>query len=326
MIFAPGGGKDILGVSVALALTQPDSTQETSVGIYDRPYYSGNESAGGLAAFKSQSMVVKIIVVNAIIFFIDVFTPETRMHGHWLSDMLAVRADDLYMPLNWWKFLTAGFAHSPLDGARGPWHIAWNMYSLWLFGREVENKYGSREFLRFYLACIVIASVAWAVVQEMAQPDSQTQMYGASGAVAGVLVLFALNFPHRKFLLLFVPFAVPAWALAMLCIGGDAWGAAGMREGNIAFSAHLAGAATALGYYFSGIRLDRWFNFGSAQARIAKRKNLKVFSPPSDSTDSLDRQADKILAKLNESGVESLTAKERKILDAYSRRMKQKHR
>jgi membrane associated rhomboid family serine protease len=326
MIFAAGVCEDILGVSVAPGQLATYSTHETSVGIYDRPYYGGNESTGGLAAFKSQPMVVKIIIVNAIIFFIDVFTPATPTHGHWLSDMMAVRPDDLFVPLHWWKFLTAGFAHSPLDGARGPWHLAWNMYSLWLFGRDVEGKYGSREFLRFYLSFIVIASIAWAVVQRIVQPGSQTQMYGASGAVAGVLVLFALNFPQRKFLLLFVPFAVPAWALAVLFIGGDIWGAAGMREGNVAFSAHLAGAAAALCYYFSNLRLDQWLNFGSGRSpRITKRKNLKVFSP-SSTTEDLDRQADKILAKLNASGVESLSAKERKILDAYSRRMKQKHR
>ena len=306
-------------------LPGPDFSCEIFVGIQDRPYYSGEQQGGGLAAFHAQPMVMKLIIVNVVIFLIDVFTTQTPGGGHWLSNTLAVSASDLYSPLHWWKLLTAGFAHSPLDGERGPWHLAWNMYSLWLFGREVENKYGSREFLRFYLLFVVIASVVWAAVENAVKPGSQGFMYGASGAVAGVLLLFALNFPQRKFFMLFFPFPVPAWALAVFMIGADVMGASGVREGNIAFTAHLAGAAAAAGYFFSGIRLDSFLHFGGGKGpRMSKRRSLKVFSPGT-TTEDLDREADRILAKLNASGGESLTPKERKTLEAYSKRMKQKH-
>lgn len=293
------------------------------MGIYDRSYYQGEQSPGGLAAFQSQPVVIKIIIINVVIFIVDLFTQQTANGGHWLSDTMAVRADDLFVPWHWWKFITSGFAHSPLDGDRGPWHLAWNMYSLWLFGRDVERKYGSREFLRLYLLLAVIASVGWAAFQFSLYPGVESYMYGASGAVAGVLILFALNFPQRKFLMLFFPYPVPAWAIACLMIGADLMGASGLRGGGIAFTAHLAGAAAGGAYFLSNVRLEDWLKLNFTAASPGKRRTLKVFSPPA--TDDLDRQADEILAKLNKSGVDSLTAKERKILDAYSRRMKQKH-
>lgn len=287
------------------------------MGIYDRPYYE-TRKPGGLAALQSQSMVVKLILVNAAIWLINGFT----QNGQWLAQSMAVESQDLFVPLHWWKFLTAGFAHSP----DGPWHVFWNMYGLWLFGREVENKYGGPEFLRMYLGFVVVASVAWAAIHQLVAPGSQGYMLGASGAVMAVTILYVLNFPHRKFLLLFFPFPVPAWALGILYIGADLAGVTGVRGGNVAFTAHLAGAAAGALYYFSGFRFDQ-LSFGGQTSRRGGRRKLKIFSPPAaGGGDNLDQQADKVLAKLNQHGVDSLTAAERKTLDAYSRRMKQKHK
>ena len=282
------------------------------VGIYDRPYYEQQHRAGPMAAIQTQSMVVKLIIINAAVWLINGFTTD----GIWLADTMSVSAQDLFRPLNWWKFLTAGFAHSP----DGPWHVFWNMYGLWLFGRDVERKYGSREFLTMYLISVVVASAGWAVIHQLTAPNVAARMLGASGAVMAVTMLFILNFPQRKFLLLFFPFPVPAWALGLLYIGADVAGVGGLRSGNVAFTAHLIGAACGAAYYFL-VDLQKWslpkLNFGN-------RSKLKVFQPQ-NRPDNLDREADKVLDKLNEHGIDSLTPAERKTLDAYSRRMKQKH-
>ena len=73
---------------------------------------------------------------------------------------MAVHDDTLTRPWLWWQFLTAAFAHSPVVE-----HILFNMLALFVLGRDVEEAYGPKEFLRVYLALVVFASVVWNVVE-----------------------------------------------------------------------------------------------------------------------------------------------------------------
>ena len=152
-------------------------------------------------------------------------------------------------PWLWWQFLTAGFTHDPNTIG----HIFWNMFALFVFGRDMEARYGSREFLRIYLATLLFANVAWCIVTEFAARTDWATCYGASGAIAGVVVLYAFNFPHTTFLLFFI-FPVPAWLLGAGIVLYDMYGAmVGIRGSNVAYVAHVAGAAFAGVYY-----LQRW--------------------------------------------------------------------
>ena len=73
------------------------------------------------------------------------------MAARWLSDHMAVHVDTLTQPWLWWQYLTAGFAHSPLRFD----HILGNMLVLFFLGRDVEEAYGPKEFLRLYLVMVV---------------------------------------------------------------------------------------------------------------------------------------------------------------------------
>ena len=87
-------------------------------------------------------------------------------------------------------------------------------------------------------------------------------MIGASGAVAGVVVLYAANFPHRTLLLFFV-LPVPAWFAGVLLVVMDAYGMVRANpEDPVAYLVHLAGAAIAFTYYRAG------WNFGDLIRRI----------------------------------------------------------
>ncbi len=253
------------------------------MGIYDRGYYQ-DERERGWSPSSPRSMVTTLIIVNVAVFVLDVFSPATRdaagnIH-HWLSDVLALRSDLFSHPWNFWQLLTAGFTHSPLD--ERPLHIVFNMYALWLFGRDIENKYGSKEFLSLYLSLIVLSNLIWVIVQNFS--GQRGSIIGASGAVAGVVVLFAMNFPHRKFIMFPIPITLPAWGVGVLMVGFDLFGAlsAGTMPGEgskVAFVAHLAGAGLALLYARSGVHLSSYPPFALNFSLPKRRPRLKVHNP-----------------------------------------------
>jgi membrane associated rhomboid family serine protease len=298
------------------------------MGIYDRDYYQDDLPQRSRVFSGKRSMVMNIIVVNVIIAILDVFSPviegmNGRPVGHVLSDFLALHTSDLVEPWYLWRLLTAGFTHASFDMHLT--HILFNMYSLWLFGRDVEATYGPREFLRLYLVLIVGASAIWLVTTKLS--GIQSSMVGASGAIAGITVLFILLFPNRQFIQFPFFFPVPAWILGIILIGGDALGFFGMvsqRGTQIAFAAHLGGALLGFVYYRSGIKLESIFPAWRLPVFKSKPR-LRVVSDDSVA-DNLERRADEILAKMHEHGADSLTPEERRILNDFSRRMRQKLR
>ena len=145
-------------------------------------------------------------------------------------------------------------------------HIVFNMLVLFFLGRDVEEWYGTREFIRLYLVTLVFASVVWAVATRLVDPHQPSILLGASGAISGVVVLYALNFPKRILLFMFV-LPLPAWLVGALVIAYDIWGA--MHRGdNVAYTAHLGGAAFALAYFNLHWNFGRLFRIGR---RLAER-------------------------------------------------------
>lgn len=290
------------------------------MGLYDRQYYrEENEARGGVQG--PRTVVGTIILINVIVFVIDAFwTKGPAMHP--LQEWLSLPADLFSRPWEAWKLVSYGFLHAPMDdpSGRGIWHILMNMYGLWLFGRDVESTYGAKEFLRVYLTMVVVSGLAWVLVQG----GANARLLGASGAVSGTMVLYVLHFPHRKFLMIPIPFQIPAWGLCIFIIGMDVMGAVGYRDASVAYVAHLAGAASAFLYYRSGIRLTQFSPSFKFRSPFSSRPKLKVHDPKSRQA-KLERQADEILQKVHDHGADSITAAERKILDDYSRHMRQKH-
>jgi membrane associated rhomboid family serine protease len=124
----------------------------------------------------------------------------------------------------------------------GLWHLLGNMWFLWIFGDNIEDRMGSLKFVAFYL----ITGVVGAVSQCLLMPSSVIPMVGASGAVAGVLGGYVLLYPRARIvsLLFFFRVAVPAWVF----LGG--WFAAQLflvNHSGIAWMAHVGGFLAGLG-------------------------------------------------------------------------------
>ena len=153
-----------------------------------------------------------------------------------------------------WAFTPSEFAADPTGEAptllsamfmhAGLAHLGGNMLYLWIFGDNIQNRYGPGRFLLFYLACGLAATFA----QFAVNPASGIPNLGASGAIAGVLGAYILLYPNAnvRFLTTSGIVLVPAWmALGfwiVLQIGlGAATLANGGGEGGVAYAAHIGG-------------------------------------------------------------------------------------
>ncbi|NCF50100.1 rhomboid family intramembrane serine protease [Gammaproteobacteria bacterium] len=101
-----------------------------------------------------------------------------------------------------WQLLTYGFLHGDLT------HIFFNMFGLWMFGRELEHMMGSQRFLVYFLTCVVGAGIVQLIVAGMQGGIYPT--VGASGGVFGILLAYGLTFPNRMVMLIFPPIPMKA--------------------------------------------------------------------------------------------------------------------
>ena len=146
-----------------------------------------------------------------------------------------------------WRVVTYMFIHS----RAGFGHILFNMLSLWMFGVELERMWGTRYFLKFYFFCGVCAALTTLVLSfipvAIFAPLYQSLTIGASGAIFGVLLAYALYFPHRPILVMFV-FPVPAKYFVMIMGGMSLLASLSANAGGVAHTTHLGGLAA--GYLF----------------------------------------------------------------------------
>ena len=289
------------------------------MGIHDREYYQDGRTRPSIE-LRNYSMVTLLVMANAAVFVLDMFFES----GSLMTGM-AVQAVTVVEPWNWWRFLTAGFAHSPGSVQ----HLIFNMAGLWFLGRPVEERYGKQEFLLFYLVANVLGNIAWSGrmyfsgQSAIGMSDGAVIALGASGAVTAVVMLFIFLYPKQTLLLMMV-LPVPAWLVGVLLVVTNLLqvNMTGVAGANVAYDIHLVGAALAAVYYKLGWKFSRWMprQLGGAAKLVRRRPKLKLHVPEDD------READRLLDKVHREGESSLTARERKILESYSRRMRDKHR
>jgi membrane associated rhomboid family serine protease len=121
-------------------------------------------------------------------------------------------------------------------------HIFFNMFALWMFGKELENYWGPKRFLFFYLVCGVGAAAAHLGVQYLTGTGAPA--VGASGAVMGVLVAYAYLFPNTQLIIFPIPIPVKAKWAVLGYVAIDLFSGVSGRGDNVAHFAHLGGALT----------------------------------------------------------------------------------
>lgn len=313
------------------------------MGYQDREYYQEDRSAGGYKLGGDLSYTWRIVIINAGVFLANLFFFADSDNND-LQSWLAVHGDTIAKPYLWWQFLTYGFAHS-----RDIPHIFWNMFGLVIFGSAIEEIYGRREYIRFYLLSILCGGILWGarvylnyvglndwnfVISSEALRDAG--LIGASGGVTAVTLLFCLKNPFAIVNLMFV-LPVPAWVLGVIVIVGNMLQVTNAPETDrVAYDVHLWGAAFAIAYFYFQWNLTRALNFSwlnkasSSLGKLVKpRPKLRVFEGDEENDSvyrELEMEADRILMKISRDGEGSLSTQERQTLERYSRLMRQKHR
>ena len=291
------------------------------MGIHDREYYRDEGSSQGIQLRPPATLIGKLIAINVLVFFACWFFPS--IYGY-----IQLDPDVFEHPWKLLQLLSYGFVHAPVRELNemnesvaqsdGIFHILFNMFALFVFGRHLETRYGQRELLAFYLSAIVLGGLLW--VGYGLADDNVAPLVGASGGVYAIAILFCLNYP-RQILLLFGVIPMKAWMVGIMIVVVDQLMGV-LAEDNVAHSVHLAGAAFAWIYFQTGIKL-------ATLVPRRRRGTLKVHDPdqlpPSRSElreQKLVDQGDAILAKIQQHGEESLTRKERRVLERYSRHMR----
>jgi membrane associated rhomboid family serine protease len=184
-----------------------------------------------------------LVAANVVVFLVDSIVPLQRAFGLDPSDVVG--------GLQVWRMATYMFLHG------GIFHILFNMLALWMFGVELERMWGSRYFTRFYFVSGVGAALTTLLLSltpfSFADALYSSLTIGASGAVYGILLAYALYFPHRPIYVYFV-FPIPAKYFVMIMGAISLYSSVSAGGGGVAHSTHLGGLVAAYLYLKVGTR------------------------------------------------------------------------
>jgi len=295
----------------------------------------------GFGGFNVFPPVIKnLLIINAVIYFIQIIFGELMIGGtpgwYVLNKWFALNPFSEGYNFQIWQLITYQFMHGGFS------HILFNMFALWMFGMEIENMWGSKKFLYYYLLCGVAAGLLQLFVPPLLGTAAAVTI-GASGAVYGVLIAFGMLFPNRH---IYLYFLVPVRAkyligflivLEFLLI--DSAGS------NVAHLAHLGGALCGFLYIMCDKSSDAPFkqtlmgyknrssggsfknpfeNIGEKFRKRGESIEKAKYYEMKDKEDSEISQEDidRILDKISRSGYQNLSEKEKKILFEASKKMK----
>ena len=271
--------------------------------------------------FELTPWVIRLIAANAVVYLlrITVLTGSTLVDYFGFTPSVFIRQP--------WSAITYMFLHG------GFMHLFFNMLVLFFFGPAVESKMGSRNFLRYYVLCGLGGAALSFIFAFESVP-----IIGASAAVFGVALAFAVNWPDARVFIF--PFPIPIkvkWLVAFLVISTLIYARMGVQDG-IAHFAHLGGLLFGAAYllhergYFGRLAAPRkrtsrpkvFVHPGARRASRSEKETAAVAEhrqePPR--TNEMYDEIDRVLDKISDKGIDSLSPAERKVLDDASKRMR----
>lgn len=293
----------------------------------------------GFGGFSFFPPVIKtLLIINGAVFFLQIITQNIVVGNTLLSNYLTryfglIPFNHPVLSFMPWQLITYQFLHGDFM------HIFFNMLMLWMFGMEIENNLGSRKFLVFYL----LAGIGGGLLQ-LFLGSGGGPIIGASGAVYGIMVAFAMFFPDRMiYVYLLIPVKAKYLIVGMMVIEF-------LSVGNGDFTAHLAHLGGAIvGFLFIyydrqyNFNVDKIFNlfqsnksysqsnsdtfkkrssgFGFGKKDVEEADFYEINAKEKKEADKVDQEIiDDILDKISRSGYQNLTEREKKILFEASKK------
>jgi membrane associated rhomboid family serine protease len=221
-----------------------------------------------------------LVIANVVMFVIALIAPAITLR-------LGLRPESVVEQLQIWQPFTYMFLHA------GIFHILFNMLALWMFGVELERMWGSRFFTKYYFVCGVGAALT-TMLLAFTPLSSFAQLYtsltiGASGAVYGILLAYALYFPNRP-IYMYMVFPIPAKYFVMIIGAISLLSSMGGPGGGVAHSTHLGGLVAGYLYLKGGrIHLLSEVKYRYLKWRINRlRRRFDVYS--GGRADDVDRR------------------------------------
>lgn len=274
--------------------------------------YRGGQSFG--FGYRFTPMVKNLLIANTAVFLLQNLWGPINVYGSFTPALILAKP---------WSLFTYMFLHADF------WHLFWNMLGLFFFGPALEERWGSREFLKYYLVC----GLGGAVLSFFFAFNAS--VIGASGAVYGVLLAFAMFWPDMPIYIWGI-IPVPARILVGVFVLFSVFSAFQGSGGNIAHFAHLGGFAFGYLYIkFGGVpgnpfkRLKQ--NLQKRRMHVVRDDDAPIRPAPPHPTrrrpsgpeeEKVLDELDRVLDKINTEGMASLTTQERQLLDDVSRRFR----
>ena len=278
------------------------------MGFQDRPYYHQDQPygrpGGGMPSIglpRLTLMVKYLLLINVGVFVLQVLRPGA------LSQFFAASGKSPEDAIQLWRLISFQFLHA--DFLR---HLFPNMLGLYFFGTILERTWGSRKLLYYYLTCGAVGGTLF-VLASLFGHFGGLPLIGASGGVLGLMAACAILFPQIKVFLYFL-FPIPIRILAVVITVGYIWNV--VRRGDNAGGdmCHLGGMATGFIWVVVWPYFDR--------ARRQRRQVNRQQQPRRQGEH--DREVDRILAKVHQQGIQSLTRREKQILQEATDRQRRR--
>lgn len=252
-----------------------------------------------------------LLIVNIAIFLLDIVGAGYDKLGN-IAPYGAYIINLAFDHLQLWRLLTFQFLHGD------QFHLFFNMFALYMFGRIVEQVMGSRRFITYYLLCGVAGALFYTLLVLLGWLDSGI-LVGASAGIFGILVALVVIAPDMRVMLLFPPIPMKMKTMGMLMLGiavvfvifdlDNAGGEAG----------HLGGMI--LGFIL--MKNPSWLNWADSigsQQQVVRRPSMQYQAKirPRTHVNFESSEVDRILDKVSKEGIHSLTDEERETLKRVS--------
>lgn len=257
---------------------------------------------------------IKNIIFANVVIFVMMFL--NRNIAYFFIDNFGLKSIDVLYQFKIWQPLTYMFLHDPTS----VWHILFNMIFLWMFGVELEREWGSKEFLKFYF----ITGIGAGIINILLTGISAAPTIGASGAIYGVMLAYAMRYPDRMIYIYFL-FPVKLKYFMGFLILVQFFFTFNQFSDGVAHAAHLGGIVIAYVY------LKYWYLFYKAKAAfkdIYKKggktdSKMKYTQGGADRTEYYRQMIDELLDKINRVGYLNLSAEEKRKLEEGSRYLRE---
>ena len=262
-------------------------------------------------------VVRNLIVANVAIYFLQLLTVR---FGDPITRIFALRPDFIIHNFGIWQLGTYLFLHS----VKSFFHILFNMFTLWMFGCEVERSLGSKKFFEYYM----LTGIGAGLFHLLFSWGSPIPVIGASGAIYGVLVAFAVLFPDRvvTLLLFFVfPVSLKAKYLVGIFVGISIFsGIQGQIFGvsdHVAHLAHLGGALVGFVLLKGNFVISR---FARKISLKQQQRSIMRTQRREEEIREKQREVDRILDRINEVGYDGISDAEKEYLKRASEYLSKK--